>query len=212
MLGPLETYLTAIPRLQGRVDSVPARESVIAPRSAGGYALAAMWSHRSFPFVLLAAICLCLASPVTALDESDPASGWAFSLGVFDFAKFQETAEFGIEYRWQPFELFRLELKPTVGVSATADEGYWGHVGLRWDIPTKGGRWIPSLAFAVTAYEQGDGKNLGGTLQFRSAFDLAYRLDSGSRVGVSVYHLSNASIHDFNPGSESIVLFWSLGR
>ena len=161
--------------------------------------------------LFLAAILLCVAAPASALDENHPAAGWAFSLGVFDFAKYQDTAEFGIEYRWQPFELFRLQLKPTIGVSTTADNGYWGHVGLRWDIPVES-RWVPSLAFAVTAYEQGDGKDLGGTLQFRSAFDLAYRLDGGSRVGLSIYHLSNASIHDFNPGSESVVLFWSLGR
>lgn len=161
---------------------------------------------------LLAAILLCSAAPASALDDGDPASGWAFHLGVFDLAKFQETVEVGVEYRWQPFELFRLDLKPTVGITVTADEGYWGYAGLRWDIPTKGSRWMPSLAFAVTAYEQGDGKDLGGTLQFRSALDVAYRLESGSRVGLSIYHLSNASIHDFNPGSESLVLFWSLGR
>lgn len=152
-----------------------------------------------------------LAAPAAALEETRPAAGWAFSLGVFDLAKYQDTAEFGVEYRWQPFEFFRLELKPTVGVTATADEGYWFYAGFRWDIPTKG-RWVPSLSTAVTAYEQGDGKDLGGVLQFRSGFDLAYRLDGGSRVGLSLYHLSNASIHDYNPGSESLVLFWSLGR
>lgn len=166
---------------------------------------------RSAVFAILVAFLVCLAAPASALDEQSAATGWAFHTGVFDLAKYQDTVEVGVEYRWRPFELFRLQLKPTLGFTANADEGYWGYAGLRWDIPTKG-RWVPTLAFAVTAYEQGDGKDLGGTLQFRSALDVAYRLDSGSRVGLSIYHLSNASIHDFNPGSESLVLFWSLGR
>lgn len=170
-----------------------------------------MPTHRSVVVAFLLALLVCFAVPTSALDEESPAAGWAFHTGVFDLAKYQDTAEFGIEYRWRPFELFRLDLKPTMGFTATAENGYWGYAGLRWDIPTKG-RWVPSLAFAVTAYEQGDGKDLGGTLQFRSALDVAYRLDGGSRVGLSIYHLSNASIHDFNPGSESLVLFWSLGR
>lgn len=167
--------------------------------------------------LLLFGLVLCAGAPAAALDEGDPAAGgpaagWSFSLGVFDVDKFQEAAEVGVEYRWQPFRLWQLDLKPVVGVSGNPDGGYWGYGGVRWDWPVKSQRWVPSLSFAVTAYEQGDGKDLGGVLQFRSGFDIAYRLDGGSRVGLTLYHLSNASIHDFNPGSESLVVFWSLGR
>lgn len=153
-------------------------------------------------------LALGLAAPAGA----QGAEGFAFGLGEFDVGKSFTATEAAIEYRWRPFELWSLELEPTVGFAATADEGYWAHAGFRWDIPTGTSRWIPTLGFAVTAYEQGDGKNLGGTLQFRSAFELAYRLDSGHRLGLVIYHLSNASIHELNPGSESVLLTYSLGR
>lgn len=162
--------------------------------------------------LLCALLALPTASSVWALDEDQAAAGWSFSLGVFDLGKYQDAAEGGVEYRWRPLAPGFLQLKPTLGVSVTADGGHWAYAGVRWDVPVRSERWIPTIAFGVVAYEQGDGKDLGGVLQFRSAFDVAYRFDSGSRVGLALYHLSNASLHDFNPGSESLVVFWSLGR
>lgn len=164
-----------------------------------------------------AALCLVLAmmaaaTPALARAEDGPADGWSFSVGAFDIGQFDDTLEGGIEYRWRPFKLWFMDLKPTFGVTATAENGYWGYAGFRWDVPVKSTRWVPTLSVAVASYEQGDGKNLGGTLEFRSALDIGYRLKGGSRVGVSLYHLSNAGIYEYNPGSESLVLFWSLGR
>jgi len=166
-----------------------------------------------------AALCLVLllwtllpAAPASAQDEDGALAGVSFSAGVFDLAKYDDTVEAGVEYRWRPFKLWFMDLKPTLGVTATAENGYWGYAGLRWDLPLRNTRWVPTVSFAVAAYEQGDGKNLGGTLEFRSGLDVGYRLKGGSRVGLSLYHLSNGSLHDYNPGSESLVIFWSLGR
>ena len=138
--------------------------------------------------------------------------GWAFSLGAFDVIDTDKAAEAGIEYRFEPFRLWRLDLKPVIGLSATSEGSYWGYGGFRWDLPLSSERWITTLGFAVSAYEDGDGKNLGGVVEFRSSIDVAYRLDNGSRLGLSFYHLSNARIYDLNPGSESLVVTWSLGR
>lgn len=65
-------------------------------------------------------------------------------------------------------------------------------------------------SFAVGAYEDGDGKDLGGTLEFRSAVELSYRLDDRARLGLAFDHISNASIYDDNPGTESLVLMYAI--
>ncbi|MCG8457400.1 MAG: acyloxyacyl hydrolase [Holophagales bacterium] len=174
-------------------------------------------SQRRLPVEILPLLlALAFVAPATAQDpataEADPASGWAFSLGSFDIIDKDKAFEAGLEYRWQPVRFWRLALKPVVGVSGTDEGSFWGYGGFRWDIPSGGSRFVTTLGFAVAAYEQGDGKNLGGTVEFRSSIDLAYRLKNGSRIGLSFYHLSNARIYRVNPGSESLVLTWSLGR
>lgn len=163
--------------------------------------------------VLLAFILMLGLVVPTARGQSHDTTpgGWAFSLGAFDIIDSDKATELGAEYRFEPFRFWRLDLKPVLGVAATSEGNYWGYGGFRWDIPA-GERWITTLGFAVAAYEDGDGKNLGGVVEFRSSIDLAYRLKGGSRVGLSFYHLSNARIYDLNPGSESLILTWSTGR
>ena len=53
-----------------------------------------------------------------------------------------KAAEFGVEYRFEPFRLWRLDLKPLVGLTGTSDGSYWGYGGLRWDLPLPGERFI----------------------------------------------------------------------
>ena len=51
-------------------------------------------------------------------------------------------------------------------------------------------------------------------MEFRSSLELAYRFDNRARLGLSFYHLSNASLDDNNPGTEVFSLNYSipLGR
>jgi hypothetical protein len=55
-------------------------------------------------------------------------------------------------------------------------------------------------------YEEGDGKDLGGPVEFRSGLEVAVRAGARWWVGLSYYHLSNAVLYDRNPGEESLVL------
>lgn len=152
---------------------------------------------------------LCLVVPSQALAQGS--EGWAFNLGVFDVIDSDKATEGGLEYRFRPFELWTLELTPMVGFSATDEGNYWGYGGLRYDLEL-GSKWVMTPHFSISLYEQGDGKDLGGVVEFRSGLDIAYRFEGGSRLGLSFYHLSNARIYELNPGSESLVLVYSLGR
>ena len=47
-------------------------------------------------------------------------------------------------------------------------------------------------------------------LEFRSQIEFAYRFDDRSRLGLAVSHMSNASIANENPGTESAILYYSV--
>ncbi|NKB19827.1 MAG: hypothetical protein GKS01_04700 [Alphaproteobacteria bacterium] len=65
-------------------------------------------------------------------------------------------------------------------------------------------------SFAVGAYDDSKGKDLGHTIEFRSGVELAWRFDNQMRLGLTLYHLSNAGIGDRNPGTEVLSLGLSV--
>ena len=145
---------------------------------------------------------LLLAQPARAGDPDFI----AVSGGVFDLGKDQTAAEGRIEYRSDIRLLF---FKPYGGLMGTSDGGAYGYAGVLVDI-FFGRRMVATLSFAPGAYAKGDGKDLGHDLEFRSQLEIAYRFDDRSRLGMSFSHLSNASIGDKNPGTESLMLTYAI--
>ena len=115
-------------------------------------------------------------------------------------------ASFNMEYRGNT-EFSKL--RPGFGGIATSDASLYGYFGLLMDIYF-GRRWVLTPNTAVGAYADGDGENLGHVIEFRSGFELAYRFDDRSRLGIAVHHLSNASIGSNNPGTETAVINYSM--
>ncbi|HLT79020.1 MAG TPA: acyloxyacyl hydrolase [Ferrovibrio sp.] len=151
---------------------------------------------------LLVAALLVIPSAARA---DDPAF-LALSAGYYDINDNYEAAEARIEYRHdKKFWIF----KPFAGVMATTDEAVHGYAGVLVDIYF-GRRWVLTPSFAPGLYREGDGKDLGGTIQFRSQLELSYRFDNRSRLGLSINHISNASIYDSNPGTESVALTYAI--
>lgn len=167
--------------------------------------------HRALASILLVAATIAVLTPATAsAGEPDPRAGWAVSAGYFDTNTDFDVAEIGLEYRFRPVKtLGGLRLKPMVGISANEDDAFWAYGGVRYDYAFAE-HWVVAPSLAITLYEDGDSKDLGGTVQFRSSLELSYRLRSGQRVGVAFYHLSNAGIQDPNPGEDSLVVVWSF--
>mgnify|MGYP001262377340 CR=1 FL=1 len=130
----------------------------------------------------------------------------AFSAGVFDLGKDQTALEGRLEYR----SGIRLWVfKPFGGVMGTSDGGAYGYAGVLVDV-FFGRRMVAALSFAPGAYAKGNGKKLGHELEFRSQLEVAYRFDDRARLGLSLSHMSNASIADKNPGAESLMLTYAL--
>jgi hypothetical protein len=151
------------------------------------------------PFVVMA-----LTHPAAAGDEPAFISLGAGATGVI--ADRKQGATFNIEYR-SDYELWKV--RPFVGGFATSDASLYGYFGFLMDIYF-GNRWVLTPNTAVGAYTEGDGQDLGHVIEFRSGFELAYRFDDRSRLGVAVHHLSNASIGDDNPGTETALIYYSI--
>ena len=66
-------------------------------------------------------------------------------------------------------------------------------------------KWFFTPSFALGYYDRGDSKDLGYNLEFRSQIEFSYKLKS-SRIGFNLNHISNASIGDTNPGTESATI------
>lgn len=124
--------------------------------------------------------------------------------GVFDLRDEPSGAGM-VEYR---FGRKVFVIGPALGLLVNADGGLFGYVGVYSDLSYANFFVTPQLA--IGGYGDGSSKDLGGVFQFRQALDLAYRFGNGHRLGLRVAHISNASIHDSNPGEEELLLTYSL--
>lgn len=131
---------------------------------------------------------------------------FVFGAGYFDINDDMDAAEFRAEYH---SDLKLWIFKPFAGIMATSDKAFYGYGGIKVDI-FFGRRIVLTPSFALGYYEDGDGKDLGYPLEFRSSIELAYRFDDRSRLGLSLYHISNASLSEDNQGTEVLSLSYSL--
>ncbi len=154
--------------------------------------------------VVLALGLLC-AAPAPASAEERPRLV-QLNGGIFNVGKSSTQGEVGIELS-RPIRWWRLDLAG--GVSATEEGSIWGYLGVRRDL-APGERWGVAPGWGVALYEAGDGKELGGSIQFRSSLAIDYRITRRSRLGVTLYHLSNAGLEHPNPGSNSAVLTYGI--
>ena len=90
-----------------------------------------------------------------------------------------------------------------------SDGGFYGDGGILLDL-FFGRRFVLTPSFAIGAYDRGSGKDLGHSVEFRSQIELAYRFDDRSRLALSLNHLSNASLDEVNPGTESLMLTYAF--
>lgn len=136
---------------------------------------------------------------------TDYITGYA---GVFDVLDDNENSgQFGLEYRFNPIQY---GFRPTLGVNVTTEGALYGYGGFHWDVPLVDNEIYLIPNFVVGAYAEGDDKDLGGALEFRSGIELAYQMPNSHRVGVAFNHISNASIYDKNPGAETVLINYSL--
>ena len=124
--------------------------------------------------------------------------------GMFDFSDDGKKATL-IGFQHQNTDLnrdtFLGNLSPITGAMFTADNASYLYTGVQANYSVGSLNIIPS--FTPGIYNQGDGKDLGHLLEFKSEVQLSLNLPKDSQLGFSYNHLSNASLGDKNPGANS---------
>jgi len=141
----------------------------------------------------------------TANAEDSPSGNkWNFYTGVFDFSDDGKKSNLiGIEHINENLyrESFLGTLQPVTGLMITADNA--GYIYTGFQVQYKSGSLTLTPSFTPGLYSEGDGKDLGHVIEFKSEIQLSLELSSNSELGVSYNHISNASLGDKNPGANS---------
>ena len=92
-------------------------------------------------------------------------------------------------------------IKPVTGFMLTADTATYLYTGIQAEYKIGKLNLIPS--FTPGLYHEGDGKDLGHLVEFKSELQLSLDLSPSTEFGFSYNHISNASLGDKNPGANS---------
>lgn len=139
--------------------------------------------------------------PLGVLGDGDGTLEFGGGIFNYDNGDAGTSAAVKLEYRFGRKLGF---VGPALGIVANDDGGVIGYGGLYADLALW--RLVLTPLFGVGAYHEGSGKDLGGTLEFRSSLGLFYALPKGGRIGASAAHVSNADLHDENPGENDFFL------
>ena len=100
-------------------------------------------------------------------------------------------------------------ISPFVGTYGTGKGAFYGYGGFGFDIHFFE-RFIATPSAAVGYFEPGTGINLGAHTEFREGAEFDYRFDNLNRLGVGLYHTSNAGIGKQNPGAEFVTVILTM--
>ena len=124
--------------------------------------------------------------------------------GMFDFSDDgKKSTLIGFQHQNENLnrDTFLGNLSPITGAMITADNATYMYTGVQAQYKIGSLNFTPS--FTPGYYNQGDGKDLGHALEFKSEVQLSLELPKDAQLGFSYNHLSNASLGDKNPGANS---------
>jgi hypothetical protein len=98
---------------------------------------------------------------------------------------------------------------PFVGAFGTGKGAFYGYGGFGFDMNFFE-RFVATPSAAVGYFTHGTGIDLGAHTEFRTGAEFAYRFENLSRLGVGMYHMSNAGIGQHNPGVELVTVVLTM--
>ena len=130
--------------------------------------------------------------------------------GSYDYDDDNTSTLYGLNYHLSDnaFSIFNLiDLNPVIGGFVTAKSATMFYSGFETNIGQDSIYF--NLSSSAGIYSNGDGKDLGNALQFKSEVNLLYRLGKSSRVGLGSHHISNAGLSSVNPGTNNFYLIFN---
>ncbi|MFN4057834.1 MAG: acyloxyacyl hydrolase [Roseinatronobacter sp.] len=101
-------------------------------------------------------------------------------------------------------------LQPVLGVSLAANDSAWLGIGSAYTWRAAPDGVFVRVTSMAGIHSRGNGRHLGGPVQFRSALDLGMAFKNGTEVGLGADHRSSAGIYTPNPGLNTAYLFVSV--
>ena len=124
--------------------------------------------------------------------------------GMFDFSdEGKKSALIGFQHQNENLNRYTIigNLSPVSGAMITADNAGYIYTGIQAQY--KIGKFNITPSFTPGLYHEGNGKDLGHIVEFKSEVQISLDLSKNSELGFSYNHLSNASLGEKNPGANS---------
>jgi hypothetical protein len=149
-------------------------------------------------------------SVVTEAEEKKIISDHEYNLyaGNFDFSDDKQKAILvGFQHQNENLErnTFLGNASPITGGFLTENSAAYVYTGVEWNYQI-GEKLKFTPSFAPGLYYEGNGKDLGHVLEFKTEVQASYSVSESTSLGVSYNHISNASLGDKNPGANSYMI------
>ena len=156
--------------------------------------------------VVLILISTILSFVVSAEEDKNTSKHqYNFYVGNFDFSDNKQKAILvGFQHQNENLErnTFLGNVSPITGGFITENSAAYVYTGVEWNYGISDKfKFTPS--FAPGLYHEGNGKDLGHALEFKTEVQLSYSISESTNLGMSYNHISNASLGDKNPGANS---------
>ena len=130
--------------------------------------------------------------------------------GSYDYDDDNTSTLYGLNYHLSDnkFSVFNvIDLNPVIGGFVTAKSATMFYSGFETNIGQDS--IYLNLSSSAGIYSNGEGKDLGNALQFKSEVNLFYRLGKSSSVGLGSHHIPNAGLSSVNPGTNNFYLIFN---
>ena len=137
---------------------------------------------------------------------------YSFYTGTFDTIDKEgddEATLYGFEHNNPVLfrDTFVGKFSPITGGFITDKDSIYLYTGVQAEYKIGPLNVVPS--FAPGYYEEGDGKDLGMALEFKSELKFSFDIFKDSKIGYSYSHISNNDWGDINPGVDNQAISFS---
>ena len=155
-------------------------------------------------FIFFALILFTFSSNAEELTVKNQNTEFNVYTGMFDFSDDgKRSTLIGFQHQNEDLnrDTFLGNLSPITGALITTDNAAYIYTGVQAQYKIGAINFTPS--FTPGLYHEGDGKDLGHLVEFKSELQFSLDLSNNSELGFSYNHISNASLGDKNPGANS---------
>ena len=144
-----------------------------------------------------------MANPALAEEGNKEISFYTGTFDVIDKEGDDQTSLFGIEHKNPNLfrDTFLGKFSPVSGGFMTGDSSVYLYTGVEGQYGIGRLKILPS--FTPGFYEKGNGKDLGGALEFKSEIKLGFDIFENSKIGYSYSQISNNDWGETNPGVDN---------